>query len=175
MPSVLGLWLIAPDLILGLFGPDFEDSIWLLRLLAPLFLLECLRSLIAAFLTGCDLQAARTRSEWLSAGVNLMGNAVLISTLGMVGAAIATVAAELTLVVLMAQRLGPLLGWPAIGSRIVLGGMACAAFWVPLTFFVTLPLIATVPVAVVLYLAILLSFRQIRQNEAWLVIQAFGR
>jgi hypothetical protein len=44
---------------------------------------------------------------------------------------------------------------------------------VPLTFFVTLPLIATVPVAVVLYLAVLLSFRQIRQNEAWLVIQAF--
>jgi O-antigen/teichoic acid export membrane protein len=175
MPSVLGLWLIAPGLILGLFGPDFEESIWLLRLLAPLFLLECLRSLIAAFLTGCDLQAARTRSEWFAAGTSLVGNVVLISTLGMAGAAIATVAAELILVVVMAHRLGSVLGWPAIGSRIILGGLACAAFWVPLTFFVTLPLIATVPVAVVLYLAVLLSFRRIRQNEAWLVIQAFGR
>jgi O-antigen/teichoic acid export membrane protein len=175
MPSVLGLWLIAPGLVLGLFGPDFEGSIWLLRLLAPLFLLECLRSLIAAFLTGCDLQAARTRSEWLSAGVNLVGNAILISTLGIAGAAIATVAAELTLVIVMAIRLGSLLGWPEIGSRIVLGGVASAAFCVPLMFFVTLPVAAMVPVAVILYVGALLSFKQIRQNEARLVIQAFGR
>jgi O-antigen/teichoic acid export membrane protein len=175
LPSLLGLWLVAPDLVLSLFGQDFEGSIWLLRLLAPLFFLECLRSLIAAFLTGCDLQAARTRSEWLSAGVNLAGNVVLISGLGTAGAAIATVAAELTLVVVMAIRLSSVLGWPEIGSRIILGGVASAGFFVPLTFLMPMPMWAAVPVAVAVYLLALLAFREIRQNEAKLVMRALGR
>jgi O-antigen/teichoic acid export membrane protein len=175
LPSLLGIWLIAPDLVRWLFGADFEGSVWLLRLLAPLFFLECLRSLIAAFLTGCDLQAARTRSEWLAAGVNLAGNLLLISALGTAGAAIATVVAELTLVIVMAMRLSPLLGWPEIGSRMAFGGVASAAFWVPLTFLVPMPIWAAVPAAIILYLLVLLAFREIRQNEAKLVMKALAR
>jgi O-antigen/teichoic acid export membrane protein len=175
LPALFGLWLIAPDLMLTLFGRDFEGSVSLLRLLAPLFFLECLRSLIAAFLTGCDRQAARTQSEWLSTGVNLAGNMVLISGLGTAGAAIATVTAELVLVVVMAMRLSSLLGWPEIGSRMILGVLASVAFFVPLTLLTAMPIWATVPLAVVIYLLALLSFRDIRENEASLVLKALGR
>jgi O-antigen/teichoic acid export membrane protein len=174
LPSAVGIWLIAPDLVPWLFGEAFGESVWLLRLLAPLLVLECLRSLIAVFLTGCDRQTARTRREWLAAGVALAANLVLISTIGTVGAAIATVTAELVLVVLMAAHLAPLLGWPQIGSRLAMGGVACAAFWVPLTFLVPLPLGAVVPTAMALYLVALLSFKEIRRNEARLLMQAFG-
>jgi O-antigen/teichoic acid export membrane protein len=175
LPSVVGIWLIAPALVAWLFGEAFSDSVWLLRLLAPLLLLECLRSLIAVFLTGCDRQAARTRREWLAAGVTLAGNLVLISTVGTIGAAIATVTAELVLVVLMAAHLAPLLGWPRIGSRLAMGGTACAAFWVPLTFLMPLPLAAAVPTAMALYLIALLSFKEIRRNEARALMQGLAR
>jgi len=94
LPAACGLSLIAPDLINLTFGEAFAESAVILRYLACLLFLSCLTSIMGIFLTSCDRQAERTKSQWTSAWVNVLGNGLLIPTLGVNGAAIATVISE---------------------------------------------------------------------------------
>ena len=165
LPAACGLWLIAPNCIHLVFGETFAESATLLRFMAGLLFLGCLRSILGIFLTSCDRQGERTKAEWIAAWVAIIGNVILIPLLGVRGAAVARVASETLLVVLLTVRVRAVLGWPRITSRLVMSGMATATFCLPFAFFPSLSLGVAIPASVLLYAGILLLFQEIRSNE----------
>jgi len=124
-----------------------------------------LEFMLGTFLTSCDRQVERTKSQWIAASVNVLGNMVLIPTFGVKGAAIATITAEAILVFLLTVRLREVLGWPHVGSRVAIGSFATASFCLLFTFFSSVPLGLVILISVLIYSGTLVLFNEIRRNE----------
>lgn len=170
LPAAAGLWLVAPGLVLEVYGPSFLGSVQVLRLLAPLFLLSFLKSVMEVFMMSCELQRERTSVQSKVAIVNLASNLLLISWLGIAGAAFAAVICEALLVLLMARRLANVLGPLHLGSRALISAVAAAAFCVPLSLRPALSIFIVIPASVAIYAAVLALFREIRENEGRMIL-----
>jgi len=175
LPTASGLCLVAPDLINLIFGKAFAESAMVLRYLSWLVLLAFPKSIMGIFLTSCDRQVERTRGQWTAAWVNVLGNVVLIPIIGIKGAAIATLISETILVVIFAVRIKAVLGWPRIGSRLAMSGIATISFCLPFAIFSSLSLGIVIPVSILLYLVTLVLFREIRRNEIPMIISLLQR
>jgi len=165
LPAAAGLALIAPKLIALVFGEDFAASSSILRLLAGVLFLTYLRSILNPFLISCDRQADITKSQWIAALVNVVGNLVLIPTFGIKGAAAATLISETLLVLLLMVRLRGVLGWPRVGLRLTMSGVATASFCLPFAFFPSLSPGVVIPASILVYSGTLVLFKEIRRNE----------
>ncbi len=165
LPAAAGLWLIAPNLIGLIFGEAFVESASLLRFLAGLLFLACLKTIMVIFLISSDQQRAVARSEWTGAWVNVLGNILLIPTFGIKGAAIATLISETIMLIIFAMRLKALFGWPSVASRLAMSGVATAAFCLPFLFFPSAPLGLVIPSSVLVYSGTLGLFKDIRRHE----------
>ncbi len=173
LPTATGIWLVAPDLINLFFGQNFFESILILRYLAWLILLMFFVPVMGTFLTACDRQVDRTRSQFVAACCNVIGNAILIPTIGIMGAVIATLFSETLLVILLSWHLKDVLGWPKIWSRLTMSGVATVTFVSPFLFYKTQSLFVTIPVAVFIYMGVLLIFKEIRRNELQILVTLF--
>ncbi|HET6469183.1 MAG TPA: oligosaccharide flippase family protein [Geminicoccaceae bacterium] len=162
LPAGAGLALIAPDLLVLLYGEEFGGSAPILRILAAMVLIESLRSLLATFLTACDLQEWRTSAEWAAALLAIPLQIAAVSLLGLAGAAGALVLAEAALGMAFAARLRPLLGWPPVGRQVVAAASGAAAFWLAVAWLPALPLPVMVPLAALVYLLVVAA-----QPAAW--------
>ncbi len=165
IPATVGLWMIAPELILLIYGDQFTDSIFILQLLAWLLLIVCIHQLIGTVLTASDRQHKRTKCQWIAAICNIVGNAILIPTIGIKGAAIATLLSESILVLLLAYEVKQYLTWPHIGSRLIISSIGATAFCLPYFYFKPIPIIVAIPSAAIIYFVTLYSFKEIRTNE----------
>lgn len=172
LPVAAGLWLIAPQVIGLLFGEGFVESVSILRFLAWLFFLSCLKHLLGIFLTSCDRQANRTQKQWIAAWINVLGNISLIPLFGIRGAAIATLLSEALLVGLCAVELKSIFGIPHIGSRLLISSIATISFCLVFTLF-SLSLSVVIPVSIGLYIGILALFKDIRHTEFVLLFSLF--
>lgn len=116
VPLAAGLWTIAPELIALFYGSEqFHDSVWILRWLSGLVFLAFLKLILGTFLTASQRQPERVRGQWIAAIVNVVGNLILIPTIGLIGAAITTLVAEAGAVIYYWYRLRgfvPTLGFP---------------------------------------------------------------
>lgn len=173
LPSAAGLWLIAPYLIVLLFGPEFRESILILRYLAWLLFFAFLSRITVTFLVSCDRQTQVTQSQFLAAMVNVAGNLLLIPSIGIKGAAISTLASEFLLIILLLVRLRTELGWPRIGSRLAISSLATGCFCLPFSFLTSLSLFTIIPASIFIYVVTLLFFKEIRNNETRAIISLF--
>jgi O-antigen/teichoic acid export membrane protein len=165
LPISAGIWLIAPDLVGLIYGAEFAESAGVLRFLAWLIFLTFLNNSLGMFLTAADRQAERTRVQWTAAWVNGLGNLLLISLLGLYGAALATLFSEGLLTLLLLLRLKEVLGPPGLTSRLLIGSAAAAAFCVPFFIFDAVPIYIVIPASMLLYLGVVASFKEIRNYE----------
>jgi len=165
LPATVGLWLVAPDLIERVFGSEFDESAGLLRILAWLLLLSCLKSVMGVFLTACDRQVERAKGQWTGAWVNLAATFLLIPLVGIKGAAIAVLLSETVLTTSFALRLRDLFGLPRAGSKLAVAVLGTLGFCLPLSLGPELPFALVIPVAVVIYVAVLAAFPRIRRDE----------
>lgn len=170
LPAASGIWLVAPDLIDLIYGEAFAESATVLRYLAWLVFLAFLKSVMGILLISCDRQVERTKGQWTAACVNILGNVLLIPTIGVKGAAIAVLISETLLVILFAVRLRTVFGWPRIGSRLAMSCMATMSFFLPLSFFSSLSLGVVIPASVLFYLGVLVLFKDIRENEVRVLV-----
>lgn len=173
LPTAAGIWLVAPDIINLFFGQDFIESTLILRYLAWLILLMFFVPVMGTFLTACDRQVDRTRSQFVAACCNVIGNAILIPTIGIMGAVIATLFSETLLVILLSWHLKGVLGWPKIWARLAMSSVATVAFVSPFLFYRGLSISIVIPVAVLVYVGTLLLFKEIRKNEFLILISVF--
>jgi len=165
VPASVGLVLVAQPLVDLVFGPQFQQSVILLEMLAWLFFLSCLRNMLSTVMTACDQQAQRTRLETWAAIIAIVGNLVLISRYGLVGAAAAVLAAESMLVIMTIYATRQMLDVPFLASRLVISALASAAFVVLAMVLPSIPMFVLIIAAAVIYLAIVLAFPTIRRHE----------
>jgi len=165
LPAAGGLALIAGEIVPAIYTEQFIDAIPVLQLLTLALFVVCLRSVADVFMLACDLQVARTKLRWVAVTLNLGGNLLLIPLLGIVGAAISTIVAETVLTVSEILRLRPLLGWPRVGSRLLIGGVGTLAFCLLYWALAPLPWWVAIPGSAVVYVAALLLFPSIRRDE----------
>ncbi|MCG6936859.1 MAG: flippase [Gammaproteobacteria bacterium] len=170
MPIAFGVWLIAPEFITTVFGNEFESSAGLLRMLAVILLFSCLNSLIGVFLTASDRQQVRTRCQWISALVNMVANLALIPLLGLTGAAFAAILSEVLLTALLVTNLYGDFGVPRIGYRAIVAITGVLAFCVPMELLKVHELYILIPVSILVYVGVLLLFRDIRHVEGTMLL-----
>ncbi len=165
LPTSAGLWLIAPKLIYLIFGEDFAESALMLRCFAWLLLLAFLKSFMKILLTSCDRQAESTRSQWTAACVNVVGNVILIPSIGIKGAAIAVLASETLLVILYAMQIRTFIGWPWVGSKLVMSTVRNGYLLATFSLLPAMTITIVIPASIAIYAITLLCFKGIRENE----------
>jgi len=165
VPLTVGLWVISTDLILIIYGDEFTESIFIMRLLSLLLGLAFLKSIAGTMLTSCDMQIQRTRSQWTSAWLNILGNIILIPLYGVAGAAISTVISEFVLTIIMILKLKPLFGIPDIRKRFLISIMGSSTMIGSSLLFPRLHFTIFIPLSIVIYIVILFAFKTIRTRN----------
>jgi O-antigen/teichoic acid export membrane protein len=165
VPASVGLALVAEPLIALVFGTQFQRAVPILKSLACLFFLSCLRNMLATVMTACDQQAKRSRLETFAAAIAIVGNLVLIARYGLIGAAAAVLAAECILVVMTVIATRHMLDLPFLASRLLISVLASTAFVVPAVLVPGIPMFGLVLIGAVIYVAVVLAFPTIRRHE----------
>ena len=100
-PVAFGMAAIAAKMIPWYLGAEFEPSIWAMMILAPIIVAIAASSLSAnQYFLATNQTRVMTISYSVSAGLNLIINALLIPDYGFIGAAIGTIAAEYSVFVM---------------------------------------------------------------------------
>jgi len=105
LPIAVGGAMVAPELIALLFGPDFGAAVPLLVVLLPVLPLRFVNLTTGAALSALDRQPRRTRAILVIASFNLILNVLMVPYWGALGAAIATVIAEVALLIWLGTAL----------------------------------------------------------------------
>ena len=174
IPAAVGLWLIAPSVINLIFGPGFTRSATILRYLVVLLPLYCMIQFMAMYLMATDRQPVCTRLQWWAAILNTIGNIALIPTIGLIGAAISTIIANVVLLVLFVVQLVGEVDARHIMSRLIIA-LAGSGVIVGCSIVVDVNYLLFIPVAAVLHLATICAFPTIRRIELARVLALFQR
>lgn len=91
VPVTLGLWVFA-DTVMGVFGPDFVDGAWAMRLYVSGVLILLICGPGSAFLSFCGQEHLASRNLLISVAIQFVLNLFLIPLFGPVGCAAASCA-----------------------------------------------------------------------------------
>jgi len=135
-PMSVGIFLLAHPLTRALFGPDYANSEYALRILALALGIAFVNNAFIGALSASDRQSSFTWAAGWSLLVNVAANLALIPIFGYVGASVATVLTEIVLGVagwvLTARYIGRVpvvnLSW-----RVLLAGLIMGAAVFPLS------------------------------------------
>lgn len=174
VPCAAGLWLVRADIVDVLFGASFRDAAEVLGILAWSLVPACLQSVTGGLLTACGLQYLRSRVLQLSAVAALAGNMALIPVLGVRGAAVATVIYAVCIVGGFMFYTSHESRLPFIWNRLLAAVVGSAAFVLVLDGS-GLSLVLVIPLAVLIYLAVIAAFPEIRKVEFNVVLAALRR
>jgi len=100
LPISFGLFIIARNIILFVYGQNYSPSIIALKILAWFILFKFLSYLTGTVLSSINKQKFRMYSQGIAAFLNLGLNLMLIPKYSFVGAGIATLASEIFLFIL---------------------------------------------------------------------------
>jgi O-antigen/teichoic acid export membrane protein len=164
LPLSAGLYLIAPDLIGLVFGSTFAESALVLKILSGLFLLHSLSNLIEIFLMTSDHQKARAKCQWIATMFCVVLNFLFILYFKIEGAAVAVLLSYFVLVIMFAVILKPVTGFPDVKSRLAISFTGILIFFTVFSI-IKASMFVVIPGSIVLYVATLVSFKSIRENE----------
>lgn len=174
LPVSAGLWLIAPQLIIMIFGKNFVESVTILRILSGLFMLKCVGSIMGIFMMSSDNQNEYAKNQVIITVFSFIANFILIYLYGIEGAAVATILTALLLVSIYSFKLKAVIGLPNIKYRLFIGLLGVAAFCGLFSFFNTVSFFLIIPISAIIYLGILIAFRDIRRNELKMFLNMIG-
>lgn len=133
LPMAGGLWLISKELIDTLYEREFLESAAVLSWLAWLIPIGFLRSISETFLIAMDRQEVVTRSYLIVAVAGVFLHTLFPYFLDVKGAAMAALAAESMLVVILGARLRTLFDWQKVLKRVALSFLGILAFVIAVT------------------------------------------
>ncbi len=165
LPLSAALFLIAPSVVTIVFGRDFAEAGTVVRVLCGVLIVGFLARIMGVFLMSCDLEEYRMRSQGWAAAVNVASNLILIPTLGIQGAAVATLSSEVVLALLFGQRLLREVGSPRVASRLAIGVTAVVVAVSPFLVLRDLSWWVEALGVSALYVAVLALFKDVRRTE----------
>ena len=172
LPVLAGSILVAEDLLPRLFGPAYADGS------APFAILMATAALVFVTLNygttamAIGLERSNAVAVTLGAVVNLGLNFIVIPPYGMVGAALATLAAEVVviayLMIGLRRELGPMtLQWDRL-ARAAAATAAMVAVLVPLD---ELTVLVRVVIGTIVFTAVALALRVVSREELRLAVR----
>lgn len=161
-----GLIAVAPNFVVAFFGPEYMNVILLLRVFSPIILIIGISNCIAAhYYTPAGYFKQISVFLIIGAAVNLVLNCLMIPKLGSMGAAIASVTAELVITVL---HVAYSRGMFTVGYlyrhfwKKIVAGLAMTAAILPMQNIFSHPVLTVlcqVPAGVIVYCLVLLLLR----------------
>jgi O-antigen/teichoic acid export membrane protein len=175
IPTATGLWLIAPDVIELMFGPQFQRSGEVLRMLAVLILIFPNLSILSIALISSNQEKRRALSETVGLVLGFLAYCVLIPIAGLTGAVVAAIVTQMSVLLMMAWALRDFIELPRIAVRAAIGGFGSAAFALTFILLAPLPIYVVIPASIVIYLGLISCFRNVRENEILYLFQFITR
>ena len=164
LPISIGLFIIARNIILFVYGQNYSSSIIALKILAWFVLFKFLSYLTGIVLSSINVQKYRTYSQGAAAFLNLGLNLILIPKYSFIGAGIATLISEIALFVLTfafvyrhfhAFNVLEILYKPLIASAIMAGAI----------IFLKLNMFLVIAIGAFVYFAALLLLRAFDEKD----------
>ena len=174
-PIGVGTTLLADKIILLIFGSDFAPSIIALQILIWASVLSFINCTPATLLNSINKQRTLMHITGLGAIFNIIMNLILIPNFSYVGAAIATLAAEFVVGVLMFSFIFKHTHKFQLYKttvRVIIAGMGMGVVVVLLDHYA---LYVLVPIAAIIYLTILVGIGGLEKEDSNLFKQATGR
>ena len=137
LPLAIGVFLVAPDAVVLLFGASFAPAATVLRVFSLLIIFKCLGNVVYQVCISTRKEKGQLLSYAAGAVACLLGNITLIPQLGEVGAASATVFAELVVDVALVIYLGDCFRLKLersfvlslVGSLAAMVAVVCVCYW----------------------------------------------
>ncbi len=167
-PIVLGVWSIAPEIVISFAGAEYVGSILPLRVLIFVLFFIFLDFPIGSLLNAADRQGTKTAIMGVTMVVNVVLNFIFIQRFGIIGASYAALGSFFVLFVgglIFVPQIIVFSPWQ-LGKRllpILLAGIIMAAVSVFLKAH--LHFVLVIAVAAVTYFALLFAFRSIQSKH----------
>ena len=158
LPVCAGVALIAPSVVVGIYGQEYEPSIPLLAILMGMPLIGFYNSAMGQTLNAAMRHATVARVAALAASISILLNILLVPTFGLVAAAVAAVVTELITAVAYTRTMRPVSGLAPIRAYFATLD-ATIAMAVVVLVLREYPLPLTILVGVAVYLAVILVRR----------------
>lgn len=169
IPISVGACLLADQIILLFFGPEFAPSILALRILIWFLPFSYVNSITHYVLIAVNQQRFLTLAFLIGAGFNILGNLFAISIWGLAGAAVMTVASEIVLLVPFLYGIHKHVGaFPGLRLS-VRPLLAAAAMGLTLYLLRTWSMFALVPLGALVYGVALLALGTFGSEDVQLV------
>jgi O-antigen/teichoic acid export membrane protein len=168
LPFVLIGPLFARDIATTLFGAKFSASGPALAILSASVAVSLLQIVVTSVIMGAGRERPYVKAMSLGAGANVLLNLILIPLIGIIGAAIATIAAESTVLAVGLYQMHHITGRLPMRPRAIMeaAGITVGAAGVSLLMRLELGFWSAACGAVSVY-ALAITFRTIR-NPRWL-------
>lgn len=177
LPIVVGISLLAKDIVLSVYTAEYLNSIIPLQILLAGLIFSYVSFPIGAFLNACGRQTTQTVIVALVLAVNVILNLILIPRFGVAGAALAALAGNILLAVLGYSMLPRITfihhGWlanTALRVCLAAGVMGVFVWWINQLSHFTMAILA----GAVVYPVMLLATRAVttqQLREAWLLVK----
>lgn len=175
LPIAVGLWLMAENLIILIYGDAFQDSILILRILSASILFLFVSHILGIFLMASDRQIQKARSHWVVAIFNILANIVFIPIFGIHGAAATTVMTEILLVALFLRQMSVVTGMPDLRKKIAIAALGSLLFCLIFSAYPNLPMFIVIPGSILIYGLTLILFRETRNIELLSLIARYTK
>jgi|AVFP01.1.fsa_nt_gi O-antigen/teichoic acid export membrane protein len=173
LPAAGGIYLLSPQIVHLIYGPNFDGSILILQILSPLVFLTFPERILSFLLASSDKQVARVKTQGLIACLNLAANLVLIPTIGIAGSAIAAVLSYVLLILLYVIALSEHIDFPKMLLRLMIS-LFGTIFYIQ---FILLVGISSITLSIVfasfLYAIFVSLFKSVRNNELKYLLSKF--
>ena len=126
--AMVGLMLLAPEVIALFFGQGFEISSGLLKALAVLIAIFPMVVVMQMLLDSSDRQISTMISEAVGVMIGLVAHGTLIPIFGLYGAVAATIITESAILAVVTFRLREIISWSHLGSRMGIAVLGSAAY-----------------------------------------------
>jgi O-antigen/teichoic acid export membrane protein len=165
IPTVGGMFLIGPDVISILTAGQGTPSPYLVGVIALGITIGGIERLTGTILDAVEETALRAKIIWAGAVANILINAVLIPSFGIMGAAVATVLTFLLIAGLTVYRVADIL--PATLPWLTVGRTVAATFVMIVVAEAVVPdrIAATIVLSALLYFGALLASRELTLSE----------
>lgn len=171
VPSFFGVLVLAPELLTVLFGAEFAVAWVALIILVGGKVSGAIQSIVGRCLLAIDKPGLVARATVYMICANLSLNLVLITTFGLVGAAVGTTLAYTLGLLFRIKYLSAFveitvpyreLGWILLSSIVMFGVLSAISFWVAIDSFSKL--FTVIGIGIISYLAVMGASRTFRSR-----------
>lgn len=164
LPIAVGTTLLAPDIVMYLYGSAFSQSIFALQIVIWVIPVIFLNYLFGVVITSINKQNVFIKAMFVAMIVNIILNLILIPWLSYIGAAIVTVTTETIYDLILFYFLNKFISDISLVNILTKPVLACIIMSL-FIYFVKINIFEVIGLSILIYLAVLIVLKYFTQEE----------